>query len=239
MKTKMVISVLLCCMLSVNGVYAEEEPLIYSTSPTAVAQGDPNFQPAAVDDPKITFSEYSVGTFITNQYANLGIVFSGDSPFITTDDANPTSPVLSGTPKFQGSIEGTFVNPSNVNSPAYVSWFSLDAGYFDETGTTRLEWFGPSGAKLGEVYNDLTGIQTFYIVGTSIASWRISMPEDSDSAGFALDNIDFGEPYAVRLTKTDDVEDCTSPQENIEYTICFENAYGQVVQDPFIIDWLP
>ena len=46
----------------------------------------------------ITFSEYPLDTAISNQYASQGIIFGGDSPFISTDSANPTSPVLSGTP---------------------------------------------------------------------------------------------------------------------------------------------
>jgi hypothetical protein len=41
----------------------------------------------------ITFAEYPTGTFITDQYASLGIVFGGDAPFIATDGSNPTSPM--------------------------------------------------------------------------------------------------------------------------------------------------
>src|SRR5689334_14835306 len=62
-------------------------------------------------DVTLTFSEFAVGTAITNQYQPQGILFGGDSPFITNDSASPTSPVLSGTPAFQGAIEGSFVDP--------------------------------------------------------------------------------------------------------------------------------
>ena len=47
----------------------------------------------------ITFSEFATGTRITDQYIDKGIIFGGDSPFISPDGANPTSPVLAGSPR--------------------------------------------------------------------------------------------------------------------------------------------
>jgi hypothetical protein len=102
-----------------------------STSPVV---GFRDFMAPTADaaDPAITFSEYPVGTVITNQYASLGIIFSGGSsagsPFITTDASNPTSPVLSGSPLFNGPIQGSFVDANG--KPATVTQFQLDAGYF-------------------------------------------------------------------------------------------------------------
>ncbi len=71
-------------------------------------------------DVEITFSEYPMWTAISNQYESQGIIFNGDSPFITSDGANPTSPILSGTPLFSGRVGGQFTNP--VNS------FQVEAG---------------------------------------------------------------------------------------------------------------
>src|SRR5690348_14286516 len=82
-----------------------------STSPNAGQDRSPA-PPAPRAANVITFSEYPAGTAISNQYANKGIIFGGSTPFITPDGSNPTSPVLSGTPLFQGAIEGTFVSPS-------------------------------------------------------------------------------------------------------------------------------
>ena len=45
---------------------------------------------ANVNKDTITFSEFSQGTSISNQYLNYGILFGGDSPFITSDDSNST-----------------------------------------------------------------------------------------------------------------------------------------------------
>ncbi|MFB3061391.1 MAG: hypothetical protein ACE10C_08500 [Candidatus Binatia bacterium] len=92
----------------------------------------------AAGDPAeiITFSEFPVGTSISDQYSDRGIIFGGDSPFISTDGANPTSPVLSGSPRFFGAIAGDFVAPTDGTTLAIVESFSLDAGFFDELGST-------------------------------------------------------------------------------------------------------
>ncbi len=43
----------------------------------------------------------------------------------------------------------------------------------------------------------------------------------------------------IDLTKTDDVEDCTEPDESVTYTICFDSGLTQTIVDPVVIDWLP
>jgi hypothetical protein len=216
--------------------------------------GDPNFsgtgyagyaeQTAAGASPLITFNEFPPGTHISTHYADLGIFFSGDDPFITGDSDNPTSPVLSGTPKFNGIIEGCFIVPQNPdpntcdpNLIAAVSWFSLDAGFFNETGTTHLEWFDYQGAKLGEVYNSVTGIEHFVIEGIGIASWRIGMV-GGDTNGYAIDNIDFEPAPLVEFWKEDGNPDCVSESNEIVYQICFNFISGQSIEDAYIVDWL-
>jgi len=61
---------------------------------------------------------------------------------------------------------------------------------------------------------------------------------EGNAETYVLDNMVYNCGIAV-FTKSDNVETCASPQETIEYTICFDNAFGQAIQDPFIIDWLP
>ena len=95
--------------------------------------------PAVAGDITLTFSEFPDGTAITNQYQPQGILFGGDSPYIRTT-AHPTTPVLSGTPTFEGAIEGTFVDPA-TGALRTVDHFGLDAGYFNEVGSTRLTWY--------------------------------------------------------------------------------------------------
>lgn len=145
----------------------------------------------------ITFSEFPLGTTVSDQYADRGIVFAGDAPFISIDGANPTAPVLSGTPQFQGAIEGRFVDPRDGTTPVVVAGFSLDAGYFDAIGSVRLAWYGPDGSRRGQLIASVIGIQTLSVQGGEIASWRIETIMD-EPAGFAIDNVSI-EPIGPSL----------------------------------------
>jgi len=137
----------------------------------------------------ITFSEFSVDTSIANQYEDQGIIFGGDNPFISTDSSNPTSPVLSGSPRFNGAITGKFIDPE-THEPSTVDHFELDAGYFDNLSSTRLQWFNSENELLGEKYDEEYGIEHFVVDASGIASWRIEIINQED-AGFAIDNISF------------------------------------------------
>jgi hypothetical protein len=142
----------------------------------------------------ITFSEYPDGTQISDQYKTQGIIFSGDSPFITGDGANPTSPVLSGSPRFFGNIGGRFVDPADGSTPISLGGFSLDAGYFDNIGETTLEWYDADDNLIGSVSNTQLGIQTFNVSvqpgEPCIRRWYIRST-GNDAAGFAIDNVSF------------------------------------------------
>ncbi len=238
MKNEKVCFVLLSIALLIHPLLAAEEPVIYSSSGVMPDPNEPNMQSTAASEPLITFSEYPLDTPITNQYAHLGIIFGGDDPYIERDGAHTTSPVLSGYPQYQGDIEGCFVSPYDGISPATVSWFSFSAGHFEAPGTTRIEWFDLSRNKMGEIVNSVSGIEEIRIEGVGIASWKIGII-NSDSAGYTIDNVNFGGLTMVQFTKTDDVEDCVSPEDEITYTICFENGLTQTVVDPVVIDWLP
>lgn len=138
----------------------------------------------------INFSEYSLDTAINRQYSNKGIVFGGDSPFITTDSSNPTSPVLSGSPLYFGAIEGSFVNPTDRVTPAVAANFQLDAGYFDSVGNTTLKLYDSQGNLIEQRTNTGLGIFRFTVEGLPVARWRIETVGD-ESAGFAIDNVCF------------------------------------------------
>ena len=135
----------------------------------------------------ITFSEFPINRAISDQYKNKGIVFGGSGPFITVDGANPTSPVLSGTPRFEGNISGNFIDPES-SQPTVVESFSFDAGYFDNYGSTRIQWFDPQGKILGQRINSKLGIESLTFEGGNIASWRIETVAN-EPAGFAIDNF--------------------------------------------------
>lgn len=143
----------------------------------------------------ITFSEFPVGTFITNQYASQGIVFGGDRPFISGDRSTPTAPVLSGSPQFLGSMEGRFIKPGgNPPNPGFVNGFTLSAGYFDNPGSVRLSWFDGQDRLLGQATNvQRLGIRVFNVTGIGISRWRIEAI-NTEVNGFAIDNLGFDAP---------------------------------------------
>lgn len=167
-------------------------PLLATAQSTSPSKNGANNQAQGAKlapENAITFSEFPLGTSISTQYQDEGIIFGGSAPFISTDGANPTSPVLSGTPRFQGSITGTFVEPG-TNEPTVVESFTFDAGFFDEIGSTRVEWFDPDDNKLGQRINSRLGIEPLTMEGGNIASWEIEIVEN-EPAGFAIDNVSF------------------------------------------------
>ena len=172
-----------------------------STSPSAgaaqAARAAVKPADAVPGDTVITFSEFPDGTAITNQYQPQGIVFGGDSPFITDDPANPTSPVLSGTPQFSGEITGTFVAPDG--RPVTVGHFSLDVGYIDDPGSVAVTAFDASGHVLDTETADQTGIVPVTVQASGIASFSVAEVSAED-AGFAIDNVAFPQPWSFTIT---------------------------------------
>ena len=84
----------------------------------------------------IRFDEFPGGTIVSDQYADKGVVFE-DSPFITGDGANPTSPVLSGAVQYTSPIKAHFVQPG-TNTPTTMNTLQLDTGYIDNPGSVEI-----------------------------------------------------------------------------------------------------
>ncbi len=156
--------------------------------PNSVGFGNPAVPPVT-----ITFSEFPVGTPITNQYVPNGIDFSSQPAFIATDSSNPTSPVLSGEPRFTGPITGCFIHPTTLQ-PAVRRQFSLDAGYFNNLSSTQIAWYDLDGNLLGSTTNSVLGIEHFTTkvpLGTpGIHCWTVSTA-GTEALGFAIDNVSF------------------------------------------------
>lgn len=210
-----------------------------ATEPNSIASaGTP-------DAETITFAEYPDNTYITTQYGNRGIVFGGDTPFITTEgNFKPEIHVLSGYPRYTGAIEGWFVDPNDPNTPTTVNGFSLDAGYFDNLGSTRLAWFDSAGRKLGEQFNSKTGIETFTVHDIGIAHWRIAMLT-YDAQGYVIDNFKIETPPTILVSKRDDTEgQCQDLWDEYNYTITYlypddPNHTRQPLTGITLVDYLP
>jgi hypothetical protein len=127
---------------------------------------------------------------------------------IVTDTFNPTSPVLSGTPTFNG--------PVSILFSSNVSGVGLDGGFFNAKGGTAITAFDRNGVSLGSVVNTIVGdpaipssgiefLGLTTVDGTNqIAGLQFSLV-GAEPSGFAIDNL--------RFTTGTDVPSATSVPE--------------------------
>jgi cutinase len=146
---------------------------------------------AAVGDSLITFDEFPEGTIITDEYADLGVIFSGDSPEdeleLVFDADNPTTPVLSGTPTFHGTISAQFVVPGTTTQ-AIVSGFTVDVGFIDDPGAVVVVVHRTGGDEV--ITTEEFGINTLESATGGITGFTVE-ENTEEGAGFAIDNLAF------------------------------------------------
>ncbi|MCK9537911.1 hypothetical protein [Dokdonella sp.] len=107
--------------------------------------------------------------------------------FTVNDGANPTSPVLSGTPTFNGPIAILFDTDQ--------AGVGLDGGFFDDANSTAITAFARDGSVIGSVTNAGTGIEFLGLVtadGSNRIAGLLFSLVGAESAGFAIDNLRFG-----------------------------------------------
>jgi hypothetical protein len=107
--------------------------------------------------------------------------------FITTDGAFPTSPTLTGGPRFNGPIAILF----NID----LAGVGFDGGFFDAIGSTGIRAFDRNGNTLGTFSNVKTGIDFLGLVTDDdselIAGVELTLT-GAEPAGFNIDNLRFG-----------------------------------------------
>lgn len=133
------------------------------------------------------------GCVVGNPTGPLTLNAASPNTFITTDGSNPTSPVLSGTPTFNGPIAILF----DVD----VAGVGLDGGFFNGIGGTAITAYARNGTVLGSVLNTGTGIEFLGLVsdqGNEIAGLLFSLV-GPEPAGFAIDNLRFGAAGQVNV----------------------------------------
>lgn len=170
---------------------------------------NPTYSPAdyggGVNSPTVTFEGYFLGQSLS---ANPGVdcpggIVSGcvvgtptalltldsNAPdtFITTDVDTPTSPVLSGTPQFNG--------PVSILFDMDVAGVGLDGGFFNAPNSMAITAFDRNGNELGMVSNIGTGIEFLGLVtadkSETIAGIQYSII-GNEPFGFTIDNLRFG-----------------------------------------------
>jgi hypothetical protein len=107
--------------------------------------------------------------------------------FITTDGSFPSSPTLTGGPRFNGPIAILFDRD--------LAGVGFDAGFFNAIGSTGITAYAADGTLLGTVSNLTTGIEFLGLV-TADGQERIrGVALDlvgAEPAGFNIDNLRFG-----------------------------------------------
>jgi hypothetical protein len=130
----------------------------------------------------------------------LSLDASSPDTFTVNDGSNPSSPVLSGTPTFNGGIAILFsIDQFGVG---------FDGGFFNAVASTAITAFARDGSLIGSVSNTVTGVEFLGLVTddqtASIAGVFLDLV-GSEPAGFAIDNIRFGGVDDI------DVEDVPEP----------------------------
>ena len=111
---------------------------------------------------------------------------------IAVDSGTPTSPILSGTPLYNGPISVLFSQP--------VAAVGLSGGYFDAVGATTITAFDASGTNLGSITNSKLGIEFYGLADSTGASDIAGISfyiTGNEPAGFAIDNLTFGAANSV------------------------------------------
>lgn len=149
------------------------------------------------------------GSPVLDQFEDLGIVFGGSGPTAVEDGNSDSSPVLSGTPEFDGDITGHFVDPE-TGDPAAVYVMLFDIGGFDDTNTVLMEFFAADGTLIFSRENDSINFARYVAFGgpDGIASWRFSNLSTTDPDGFGIDNLTFSTPGEENLGEELGITDC-------------------------------
>ncbi len=170
---------------TVNPIYSALEYGGSSGAPTVSFGGTFNGQTVGL--PPIPPGAMPSGVVNGTPTNSLSLNPNSPPTTIVNDGANPTSPVLSGSPIFNGPISILFSTD--------VAGVGLDGGFFDAIGGTAIRAFARDGSLLGQVLNQSTGIEFLGLVtddGLSrIAGLQFSLV-GGEPAGFAIDNVRFG-----------------------------------------------
>jgi hypothetical protein len=168
-----------------NPVYLPSEYGGVAGAPTVFFGG--TFTGQTVGQPPIPAGAASTGVVNGTPTNPLSLLSTSPATSIVGDGANPTSPVLSGTPTFNGPVSILFSTDQ--------AGVGLTGGFFDNIGGTAITAFARDGSTLGSVVNTATGIEFLGLVtsdgSNQIAGLQFSLV-GAENSGFAIDNVRFG-----------------------------------------------
>ncbi len=190
-KFLLVVSMILMTGISANASLIGLDEGSFTPAASVITFSEEDISPV---NPVYDFGDYTVsfGGFFNGDLGSptvgspLALNPNAPNTFITGDGANPTSPVLSGTPIFNGPVAVLFSQD--------VAAVGLDGGYFDAIGGTTIAAFDRLGNILGSITNSALKIE-FFGLGDSSGNAVIAGIQfyitGSEPAGYAIDNLTF------------------------------------------------
>ena len=140
-----------------------------------------------VDAANIYFDEYPLNTAITNQYANLGVVF--DQAYIELDGWS--AHCLSGENETPNSGVGAPAAPITARFLGPTHFVRANSAYLDAGTTLRIDAYDEAGNLIGTTQG--TGEQAVYVVGIWKAVFSFINPNNPDDIA-CLDDLSFAIP---------------------------------------------
>lgn len=140
----------------------------------------------------------SVVTLANPQPSNpLSLNFNGPQTITANDSSSDTSPVLSGTPTFNGPISVLFSAP--------VAGVGLKGGFFNALNATTIQAFDAAGASLGSITNSQLGFEFYGLAdstGANVIKGISFYITGNEPAGFEIDNLTFGAAGVINRAPT-------------------------------------
>ena len=164
----------------------------------------PNLPAGSLGAVTVSFAGSFVGQTVTGGFpvtlnpsqptGPLALNYAPGADTVTVNDGAPgaTSPVLSGSPTFNGPISVLFSQP--------VAAVGLKGGYFDALGATTIQAYDANGNILGSIVNSQLGFQFYGLAdssGNNVIKGISFFITGNEPAGFEIDNLTFGAKEVV------------------------------------------
>jgi PEP-CTERM motif len=172
---------------TVNPTYTPAQYGGGAESPTVTFGGFFTGQSLGAASPPCPAGAALSGCVLGNPTGPLTIDPNSPQTFTANDGSNPNSPVLSGSPTFNGPIAIEFSTPQ--------TGVGLIGGFFNAVGSTAITAFDVNGNVIGSVSNTQEGLEFLGLVtadhSATIAGLLFSLV-GAEPAGFAIDDVRFG-----------------------------------------------
>lgn len=205
---------ILWCLLAIAALTGQAEAVLVDLGPGSFSPQAPKITfdefPLNTLNPSITLATVNLGNVTVSFEGHfMGQAATGGFPVTLSDttptnpltldpaapdtktvnDAAPgaTSPVLSGTPTFNGPIAVWFSVP--------VAGVGLKGGYFDGVNSTTIEAYDATGASLGSITNSVLGFEFYGLAdstGANVIKGISFYITGNEPAGFEIDDLTFG-----------------------------------------------